>query len=485
MSAIKGLMRHDSVGGLPFGRKKKKQKKPGEQVQWFGITTIRKIVMHPFYEAFFCCLIGANALVMALEAQHSGINVGRQLQNDSTEVAWPGAKDAFHLMDWIFGLAFCFEVVVKILVLRCHFFRELWNLIDLVIVVIWTIGEVIGNLGSLDPQLLRLARLARLLRMLRLVRRIQGFDALYLMTTAIRGSISILVWTSAMLLVIQMLLALLLNQFLIEFYFKDPHPEEELKEVWEYCGTFTRALYSMFEITLANWPTVGRALSENVSEVFMLFSVLHKLTIGFAIVGVVNGVFMQETFKVAATDDTIMLRQKETAARIHRRKMKLLFEHADTSGDGQLTLDEFHEVVSDPQIKTWLASMEIDAADVDNLYSLLDQTGEGRLSATELIRGMLKLKGPARAIDLANLMREHRLLIERLSWYEDPGMATLSVKSRGYRRAATARDEASELTFRGVEWKDTNPGTCFVASCLISTDEGSKSCDTSDTFLSV
>lgn len=42
----------------------------------------------------------------------------------------------------------------------------------------------------------------------------------------------------------------------------------------------------MFEITLANWPPVSRLLAENVSEWFMLFGVLHKLAIGFAVVSV-------------------------------------------------------------------------------------------------------------------------------------------------------------------------------------------------------
>ena len=42
----------------------------------------------------------------------------------------------------------------------------------------------------------------------------------------------------------------------------------------------------MFEVTLANWPPAARLLAENVSEWFMLFGVLHKLAIGFAVVSV-------------------------------------------------------------------------------------------------------------------------------------------------------------------------------------------------------
>ena len=65
-----------------------------------------------------------------------------------------------------------------------------------------------------------------------------------------------------------------------------------------------------------------------MSEWYFAFSIAHKVTIGFAVIGVINGVFMQalgtgrfvepsadfgctqETFKVAGSDDKIMMRQR-------------------------------------------------------------------------------------------------------------------------------------------------------------------------------
>lgn len=49
-----------------------------------------------------------------------------------------------------------------------------------------------------------------------------------------------------------------------------PKNLEDLKDkfelVYTYFGTFSRSLLTMFEITLANWPPVCRALTENVTE---------------------------------------------------------------------------------------------------------------------------------------------------------------------------------------------------------------------------
>eukprot|EP00928_Gymnodinium_smaydae_P071305 TRINITY_DN5492_c0_g1_i2.p1 TRINITY_DN5492_c0_g1~~TRINITY_DN5492_c0_g1_i2.p1 ORF type:complete len:261 (+),score=28.67 TRINITY_DN5492_c0_g1_i2:1183-1965(+) len=238
------------------------------------------------------------------------------------------------------------------------------------------------------------------------------------MTTALRGSVSILTWAAILLLVLQMLLALLFTQLLTQYFFtNDSVGVEEKKRVYTYFGSFSRSLLSMFEITLANWPPVCRVLMENVSEGFIVFSILHKLTIGFAVVGVINGVFMQETFKVASTDDRIMLRQKQHAGIVHAEKMRRLFNAVDCEHRGYISFDQFRVVMSDPHVKTWLASMELSTDDVDKLYGLLDD-GDQRLEADELIKGVARLKGTARSIDLAILMQDMQRLLhytERLS----------------------------------------------------------------------
>merc|ERR1712046_424827 len=124
-------------------------------------------------------------------------------------------------------------------------------------------------------------------------------------------------------------------------------------------GTFSRAMLSMFELTLANWPPICRLLSEKWSEWFMLLAMLHKLSIGFAVIGVINGVLMQETFKVANSDDGIMERQKKRAGRLHREKMKKLFSVGDANVDLKVDKDEFECLVREPYVKSWLHAMDL------------------------------------------------------------------------------------------------------------------------------
>merc|ERR1740130_2242438 len=106
-------------------------------------------------------------------------------------------------------------------------------------------------------------------------------------------------------------------------------------KMYEYFGSFTRCLLSMFEITLANWAPICRMLTEEISPWFIPICLLHKITVGFAVLGVINGCILQETFKVAAVDDVIMVRQKKREAANIKQKMMQLFVSLDSTNDGE------------------------------------------------------------------------------------------------------------------------------------------------------
>ncbi|CAK0797615.1 unnamed protein product, partial [Prorocentrum cordatum] len=204
------------------------------------------------------------------EVQFSGLVRGNQLEYRRYSYhpdPWPGANQILNVISVCFGVIFALEVSIKLCALRSTFFHLYWNVFDLMVVLFWLVemsSVLKGNLENTTA--LRLARLARLLRLVRLVRQIRSFDALFLMTTAIKSSLIVLAWSCVLLLMIQVLVAFVINQLLEEFYFPFDHDEAEKKATFEYFGTFSRALLSTFEMTLANWPPVCRLLMENVSE---------------------------------------------------------------------------------------------------------------------------------------------------------------------------------------------------------------------------
>lgn len=377
-----------------------------------------RVVRTTQFDAFICAVIMMlNTLVMAFESQYLGLQRGYDLGFEGFTLPaseeWPYADLGFYMVDYVFGVIYLIEICIKICGLKCSFFKDPWNYFDSSLVLFWIIEKALSAYAVLDQGLLRVLRMGRVLRLLRLVKTIQGFDALYIMTTAMQGSVTVLFWSFVLLMVVQTLIAFTLNQALDSYFRDKTKPVHQQHQVFEYFGTAGRAMFTMFELTLANWPTAARILQENVTEYYAIFSVAYKLIIGFAAVGIINAVFMQETFKVAASDDKLMMRQKERDRMLHTKKMRTLFAAADESGDGVLDQDEFREIMTSPDIRMWLAAQELPIRDPDVLWKLLDD-GDAELTADELVHGVERLKGTAKGIDLAAFIMEHRTFQQKI-----------------------------------------------------------------------
>ncbi|CAK0883495.1 unnamed protein product [Prorocentrum cordatum] len=226
-----------------------------------------RLVHDPMFEVFITSAILLNGAVMAAEAQYQGFDLAVWTNHESASRVsadvWPHGETIFEACEWIFGLIFLFEIMLKLVATRIKFFRGCLNCIDLAVVTFWVYGRVSYG-GSVNAQMLRIARMARLLRIVRYLNN-AAFDSLYIMVTSLRGSMMILAWSFLLLLMFHVVLALVVNQALRLWYFQESQAEEQT-EVFVYFGSFSRSLLTMFELTLANWIVPARVLMEKVNE---------------------------------------------------------------------------------------------------------------------------------------------------------------------------------------------------------------------------
>merc|ERR1712137_245680 len=165
-------------------------------------------------------------------------------------------------------------------------------------------------------------------------------------------------------------------------------------------------------LTLANWIPVCRLLVDNVNMAAGYGVLVFKVVVGFAVVRVVVGVFLLETFKTASTDDELMAAQARRSQGLHASKMSRFLREADKDGDGYIQEGEFkHYLLMEGP---WLAAQGLDVQDDELLFNLLDD-GDGKLSPAEVARGISRLKGPARSVDMISLMHMVSLLQEKLT----------------------------------------------------------------------
>merc|ERR1712129_239044 len=186
---------------------------------------------------------------------------------------------------------------------------------------------------------------------------------------------------------------------------------------------------------------------------------MHKFVIGFSVVSVITAVFIQETFKIAGSDD-IMLNNQERLIKLHEEKMTELFTHADEDGDGSLDRAAFMEVMGEPVVKHWLASLGFRKEDAGLVFDVIQSfRGKQEVTASELVKGAASLKGSARHIDLIALItyfrHSHKLLKQLSEQLLNPEVDHQTPKQDGSARVHPALNQDDSA---GVAHWDATPG---------------------------
>lgn len=173
--------------------------------------------------------------------------------------------------------------------------------------------------------------------------------------------------------------------------------------IYDYYGSFLRALYTMFEITHSgSWPARVRPVIEKVNAWYALPFLGYITLVVFAVIRIVTALFLKETLESSANDaDIAMESQSHEAAKLNQ-KLEALFRAMDEDEGGALSREELVSAMSLPSVQRYMQILEVRTADYEDLFDILDD-GDGRITITEFVQGLKKIKGNARAIDMVKL----------------------------------------------------------------------------------
>eukprot|EP00747_Dinoflagellata_sp_TGD_P130819 gnl/TRDRNA2_/TRDRNA2_174882_c2_seq5.p1 gnl/TRDRNA2_/TRDRNA2_174882_c2~~gnl/TRDRNA2_/TRDRNA2_174882_c2_seq5.p1 ORF type:complete len:628 (-),score=111.65 gnl/TRDRNA2_/TRDRNA2_174882_c2_seq5:454-2337(-) len=386
------------------GRGRASTRSMGEDEEDMKKSRLQRIVDGQAFELATGSVIVLNTVIMAVTIQYNGLQSGYDLKvptfDEPPTELWPHADDVFYMFEIVFNACFAAELIVRFAAMRLQSLRSGWMWFDTIIVSFSLLDLFgLGDIG-VEPSMMRLLRLARMIRMLKLLKMLGSLDALFLLIRSIQASLGALVWSFLLLLVMQLGSALVLCQ-LLRGYIEDETGDEEMRRrVFGYFGTYTNALLSMFEISLASWVGICRLLYSQVNELYAVFFIIYRCAFCFAVVKVITAVFIEKTKKAAAEDEEIMFKEKGKQKEKFRKKLTAVFEELNESCSGSLTREDWQKVQSDEYLKTYLSGLEIETQDWNSVFELLDVNKDGSISADEFVTRMSRLKGPAKSVDI-------------------------------------------------------------------------------------
>ncbi|CAE7345352.1 Sodium channel protein 60E [Symbiodinium microadriaticum] len=380
-------------------------------------------VSSKWFEGTFAAVIITNCFFL-------GISLEAAAQDLSSELPL-----GFKVVDYIYATLFALELVLKVCVQGKSFFcfsadrsALFWNYLDVVIVGT-SIFELVFDLilafefdesaAPTQTRLLRIIRVIRVLRVMRVVKVVKFISALTSLVTSILSTLKSLLWSLVLLLMVMYVFAILFTDTVIG-HVKEVGQEGQT-ELLTYFGSLHLSMHTLFRSVTGglDWGEMADHLIE-IDWVWGYFFTGFVAFSYFAVLNVMTAVFCQRAIESAEQDEQNILQRFLDDQRRYRHRIEQLFSRFDgLERDGAITLSEMEQFFNDEEVCAMFQSLDLTARDSWTLFKLLDEEGNGDINLSEFIDGCLRLRGPAKALDIACVMDESRRIKRKVMITEE------------------------------------------------------------------
>ncbi|CAJ1400977.1 unnamed protein product [Effrenium voratum] len=395
-----------------------------------GMNRCEKMTTYPSFDLFFAAVILLNAVFI-------GIDVQVLLQQPPG--SWGEALS--QVVGKVFTVLFSCELIIRMAAQGKTYFTNSdwrWNWLDFVIVVTsW--GEWALSLyfeltvhtegferftGMSGLRMLRIIRITRLVKIARLARVLRFIMALRTLTQSILYTLKSLIWAMVLLMLIVYTFAVLFTQ-VVNDYMNDPDSsmtDRERVAGEEYFGSLLQAMLSLY-MSIAggvSWEVVVLPLRA-VSIFWVVIFLFYIAFASLAVLNVITGVFCQSAIDAAQSDHDMVIQSILNNKDTHIEKIRMLFSEIDEDSAGIITFQMFQERIMSEEVKTYFESIDLDVWDAWTFFKLLDMDSGGAVEVEEFLMGCLRLRGNAKAMDIAKLCHDQTWLIREQAGQEYVG----------------------------------------------------------------
>jgi len=253
-----------------------------------------------------------------------------------------------------------------------------------------------------------------------------------MLVASIAESVRTLSWTLVLLLLTTYILGIYLTQLVTDHRAHVYGPIDD--DLLRYYGSLDKAMITLYQATSngLDWSHAMEPLVSHCSPWIKVVYIFYVAFTLFALMNVVTGVFCTSAIQSGADEQTEVLEQQ----------MQDFFKAADEDCNGQVTEVEFASHLQNEQMLAYLKAIDVQPEEAWRLYEVLDKNEEGALDSATLVRGCMQLRGPAKAIELAAFVHEHRQDIDALEAQISILVehTSRSPRFRNPRRSRTTRD---------------------------------------------
>jgi len=165
---------------------------------------------------------------------------------------------------------------------------------------------------------------------------------------------------------------------------------------------------------------------------------------------VVIGTMVESIIAAAKSDRSILVRAEKTNKHEFLQNMTRIFRAVDADNSGGISEAELRAHMENPDVCAYFAALGVESHQVGTLFRLLDRDGSGDICLSEFLKGVLRLRGEAKSVDIAMLMHEIEEVHDHVDTVVKAVRQSLHLSATGDHRATEQVDE-SPLQQRRVQ----------------------------------
>lgn len=216
------------------------------------------------------------------------------------------------------------------------------------------------------------------------------------MVASILGSMRALFWAVMLYMMVVYAVGVLFTEIITAHRSIKAGNEQDLLD--KYFGSMYKAVVTLYACISGGvgWGDLVKPLSEEISGWMVPMLILFILFCTLCLMNVVTGIFLETAMARANEDQSIDITSQ----------VLNLFKTCQLNEIGEITWGTFESLLSTKQMREMFTSINVDPREAHKFFNLIDVDGKGSVNPHELLDGWLRLKGPAKSLDLATLMVE-------------------------------------------------------------------------------
>jgi len=317
--------------------------------------------------------------------------------------------------------SFVIEFLFRLVAFGCRRFfcgpESRWNCLDLLLIS----GSCIElALRTMDISLswirtLRMLRMLRALRMVRIIRFAMIFKHLRLMTLAIMHSAVPLLWAVVFVIFVTWLFGIIFVQGVTDFLASAEGGDSAAEAMREFFSSMPMSLLTLFMVISngISWWSVAKLLLE-CSAFYVPLLILYVVIMLFAAMNIITGIFVNEALEMANWDRALVEQTERDRNAETTRTLQGLFEEADCCCTGSISADEFEKYLLRDDVRATFMTLGLQISNANAFFKMLDVQDTGAIEIDEFVMGCMRFRGPAKTVDLENLIHENKRMMVRL-----------------------------------------------------------------------